>query len=673
MATPLIRTPQDQGGTMYAFASAAKDLTRAYYNPDINFEYSRFALIDLPVVDAASGTDNFIKFGQLRNSVASGGAAGFLTPNADANINWAQTFQNYCLNLEDYILSDDDYDATLFESDAEKIFFKYLNQLGAFRTRAATSQEAVNSKLVEEDNSTVSGTEYSRVVKYLGNIDVSNDKQYGGEAYNEIFINVPSAVGYTPNILFKESNFNTTETDYIPQTLFINGRSAQVHPDPNLNMQPIVDNTDAGGINGASFGPYSPGTATVNGVYNVDSNQTYHCGIEWENEEYAKIVSDPKLDNLQDYAKRGGDFRFNAILVYYDIYSKSQPSNKATNLYGIILLDNFKDDPNSTGWYIPELTKNKPNDITGLNGNSFALKLNVKFNSSLDNVGIESNINDFTTFSMDIFFDTTSSLENATRLLLDANQRYADITDRLTDLENITLTSTTSGDLETRILSLETSVANAVLNYADSTSILDLITSANDRINQLIAGEIDASVQVNTDIIVAGGDSGIVITRSTTDNIIKLSSNNDGYNLSGTYIFDKSSLTLNTAITSSNKFLGGLASTKGIWLGLRPFSNIIRIYNDGTALSDNLNIYIDDSKTGWTKGRVIRITFRDDIEIPSSKTISIFMDKLNGWVQTITIPTTELILKSGTSIYKPYIEIICTDELNKIFETDIIR
>ena len=51
MATPLIRIPQEQGGTMYAFASAAKDLTKAYYNPDLNFEYSKFALLNLPSID----------------------------------------------------------------------------------------------------------------------------------------------------------------------------------------------------------------------------------------------------------------------------------------------------------------------------------------------------------------------------------------------------------------------------------------------------------------------------------------------------------------------------------------------------------------------------------------------------------------------------------------------
>jgi len=49
------------------------------------------------------------------------------------------------------------------------------------------------------------------------------------------------------------------------------------------------------------------------------------------------------------------------------------------------------------------------------------------------------------------------------------------------------------------------------------------------------------------------------------------------------------------------------------------------------------------------------------------------MDKLNGWVHTITIPTTELSIIGFPVKYKPYIEIICTDEINKTFETDIIR
>ena len=67
MATPLIRIPQEQGGTLYAFANAARDLTRSYYNPDLNFEFSKFALIKVPAVTVPSlgSTNNYIEFNKL--------------------------------------------------------------------------------------------------------------------------------------------------------------------------------------------------------------------------------------------------------------------------------------------------------------------------------------------------------------------------------------------------------------------------------------------------------------------------------------------------------------------------------------------------------------------------------------------------------------------------------
>lgn len=657
MATPLIRIPKAQGGTMYAFASAAKDLTRAYYNPDINFEYSKFALIDMPVVDApgSGATDNFIQFNQLVTSAGSSGNGPTYVPSADTNVNidFAKTFQNYALNLENYILSDDDFDVALYQSDAEKIFFKYLNEIKAFRTKAAISDEAVtvSGRLVEESNSTISTQEYSRVVKYIGDIDVSNDKQFGGEAYNEIFINVPSSVGYTPTILFKESNYNTTATSYTPSTNYINGRSTQAHPDPVLDMLAIAE-----------------GTGSTVATYDIDENTSYHCGIEWDSTEYAAIVSDPKLNNLFDYSKRGGDFRFNAVLVYYDIYSKSNPALKATNLYGVILLDNFKDaGSGATGWYIPELTKNKPNDITGLNGNSYALKLNVKFNSSLDNVGVESNINDFTTFSMDLFFDTTSTLESAASLLKSANNRYLKIATRLDNMENLLLTSPQLLNLSTKVTKLQLDVENASLNYADSTSLLDLITSANSRINKLISGEIDASLQVNTDVIKTSANSGLEISRSTDS--INLKAVNDGYTLTGGYKFDISSGASGAEITAAAPFTLSQSANKGIYHSVRPFSNILRVYSDVGTTGDNLNIYLDDTNTGWSDGQVLRITFRNNWKLASGKTLNIFTDKTgtNTWVQKITINSAQRLS------LQDYIEIICVNAVTKTFEYDIIR
>ena len=128
MATPLIRIPQEQGGTLYAFSSAARDLTRAYYNPDINFEYSKFALIDIPVVSAPSpgSGENFIQFDNLYagGSLPPGGQAPSYTVNGNANVDFAETLQNYALNFENFVLTDDDFDNALYSTDAEQILFK---------------------------------------------------------------------------------------------------------------------------------------------------------------------------------------------------------------------------------------------------------------------------------------------------------------------------------------------------------------------------------------------------------------------------------------------------------------------------------------------------------------------------------------------------------------------
>lgn len=643
MATPLIRIPQEQGGTMYAFASAAKDLTKAYYNPDINFEYSKFALINLPAISAGSG--NLIDFSNLYES-GSGGSAPAYTPNGDGNVDFAQTFQNYALNLESFILNDDDYDPSVFQSDAEKIFFKWLDKIGAISTRNATSYETSASRLAELDNSDQSGSEYERVIKYIGDIDVTNDKNYKGTAYNEIFINVPSSVGNTPVVLLESSTYNTNETAYVPTSSII-GRDGQTHPDPHINLEALSDNSN--------------GTLDINSVGDVN------YGIDWNSSNYERILTDAKLNNLVDYAKTGGDFKFNAILVYYDVFSKSNPANKATNLYGIIILDNWKSDAGG-GYYIPQQTKYKPNDITGLNGNSFALKLNVKFNSSLDNVGVENNINDFSTFSMDLFFDTTSSLEQAADLLKSANNRYNDIATRLDAMESLLLTSSELTDLSNKVKSLETDIENASLNFADSNSLLDLITSANERINKLISGEIPTELLITGNNISSTSESGIeVFTR--TDGKLGLKNTVGGYNLSAPRRYDISSGSV-FELSATSPFDLTNVLTFGILTKIKPFSNNIKIYASNTA-PNKLNIYLDDSGFGWQKGQILNISFKSELDFTSSDTanrvLNIYTGRHDDWTLATTIHEDDLITS------KPYIELICTDNINKTFEIDIIR
>jgi len=652
MATPLIRIPQEQGGTMYAFSSAARDLTRAYYNPDMVFEYSKFALIDIPVVAEPSpgSTNNYIQFSNLFEGgpVSGGGVAPSYddtAPDDNANRHFAQTLQNYALNFENLIATDDDFDSSAYANDAEKIFFKWMHHIGALKLRNATSQEAATGffRTVEENDSEQTGSEYSRIVKYLGNIDVSNDKNYQGDTYNEIFINVPSYVGYTPNVLFKSSSYNTTSSSYLLSS-YINGRAGQTHPDSNINLESIADNDQ--------------------GTIDLTPNVAYNYGIEWSSAAYASIVNDKKLNNLLDYSKRGGDFRFNAILVYYDVYSKSNPAQRATNLYGVLILDNWKYDPANTGWYIPELTKYKPNEVTGLNGNAFALKLNVKFNSSLDNVGVENNINDYSTFSMDIFFDTTSALESAAKILADANHKYTLLNDKLSNLEGLVLTSADQTNLMLRVSNLEKAIEDASIAYSNAGSILDLIASTNMRLNQVIDGTIPAEVQYNTDVISSG--DGTLIDKSNP-NKIKINNTNYGYALNEVYAYDYTTAQVSDKITASAKFNPLQTTNKGIWTRVKKYDNLVRVYLEQETFQSNLNIYLDDSVSGFKVGQVIKIVFRNPIKNLNNKAIQIYTEKQKGWILKSSIQTGELLSNI------PYIELICVDEINKTFELDIIR
>ena len=630
MATPLVRTVREQGGTMYAFASAARDLTRAQGDPDLKFEFSQYALLDLPNIATQVNNLNTIEFDRLKDV-----AGGTYVPSVDDNRSWAETLQNYALNLEEIIRNDDDFDPVIYKSDAEKIFFKYLQSIGAFRIRSATSSEAVGTagKYVEEDNALGTGNDYEKVVKYLGTIDVVNDKNYAANTYQEVFINVPSSVGYTPTILFDNDTYNTTSLA-LNASNNIEGRSS--HPETNFSIQSLVDG---------------------NGSYDIDTNTNPAVGIDFNENDYYAVNVNSSINTLHDFSQNGGNFKFNAILVYYDLYSQTNPGNRATNLYGILLLDNFKDGK------INELIKYKPNSVTGLNGNSYSLKLNIKYNTSLDNVGVENNINDFTTFSMDLFFDTTTVFENAAKMLVQANNRYDGIASRLDDIENLVMSSQDANELNAKLVELQEQVEAASLNYAEETSLLDMITDINRRINSIVNGTIPTEVQYNTDVIFAG--KGTSVDKSVPGKI-KINNTVEGYMLLNKFEFDLSAKTA-SANTISEFDIDNI-STKGLYSRLKSFGNMMRvnIATQTQAVNNDMNIYIDDATHSWVNGQSYKIIFDDTLNM-NGFNINIWTDKKNGWSKV------EQITPSQIRGAKPYIELICLDVKQLTFVTDVLR
>jgi hypothetical protein len=270
---------------------------------------------------------------------------------------------------------------------------------------------------------------------------------------------------------------------------------------------------------------------------------------------------------------------------------------------------------------------------------------------------------------MDLFMDTTTALENAVEVLLDANARYSRVVDRLDTLENLLVSVDASDDILIRLKELETSFQNSSLQLEDSDALLKLIQKAHEKINSLIDGTIPTELQYNTDVIFKG--KGTSINKSSTGHI-KINNDVVGYTPSQTFLWSiAGKAVVGNEITNTNLFdagaLGAGADFYAIWTRLQDYTNRLSLYE--TFLSDpndDLYIYIDDSTTAWQVGHVFKIVF-DTINIDGNSII-IKTGKTSGFTKTIaTIEPDQLITA------KPYIEITCLDPVNYKFEADILR
>lgn len=72
-----------------------------------------------------------------------------------------------------------------------------------------------------------------------------------------------------------------------------------------------------------------------------------------------------------------GDFKFNAILVYYSIYDANKIKRLATNAYGLYILDGAMESSENAGtFYFPSILKAKSG--ANKNGSSYSFRINVR-------------------------------------------------------------------------------------------------------------------------------------------------------------------------------------------------------------------------------------------------------------------------------------------------------
>jgi hypothetical protein len=694
--TPLIKPVQDKKGIFYNFQSALEDINITLTNSENAVRFSKFALLRLPEIGTPNtlATDNKVQFAAAGESPIIEGL------NPDNNVNLAESFQNYALNLEALLLSQPAYKKNEKLTVSERVFWKWTKEIGAIRFQDANALEKNTAVLLTDPRfveKTETNSTYKKVVKYIGDIDVVNTLSSSENSYTEVYIHVPTNVGTTPHVLFKSiSDWNYKAGMTIANTLanpldieYLSGRHyTETHPF-GLSLKAFYDLDDASvtaEIKNTLAGTYSPGNwfpQTTNNSYYTDSLANYTVAqdqfirktqgstvIEYQRNTLDGISLDFDLANYKlasenpsikvfsqfnDYVANR-DFEFNAILVYYDTYdpntldANGNPTDFKTNLYGVLFLDKIQQ--SGLEFAIPPITKYKPDPLNKTNGNSFSFKMNLKLDTSIEETKVEKSINDYSTFSLDLFTDVLTKFTQlqttySNKLLeLDALQQ------QVVGIKDLLLNSTDTSELAARLTNLETSlIANQAI-FDNTNGLVNMIDNTNAKINSIIAGESNITVAYNIDAVRPG--NGIGIDRRTP-NIIKINNTDQKYNI-------------------SNGSLTNIFTTTTLILG--TFTNYFAHQNSGTPiiLLNDHSIKIDDSNISWSKGQVLRLVFDDEF-LPETFSLKIYTDALNkanlGTYGKLITTLTDL--DFTPSLNKPIFDIICLDDTALTFKVDKIR
>ena len=341
LRTPLIK-PRPQGGTFYTFGSALEDIGLNINELNDTVAMSHYILLDLPETSEIQGED--------------------------FNIAFAESLQNYALNLETVVRNQTTYNFAEKRTVSERIFWKWLfkNYSPLNTLDPSTGDSAYKYITSGSDNC---------IIKGFGAITSGAQRTDAYGIYNETYIQIPSSYGQMP-VLFKEIN------DY-------NYRSGQVFNPSSID---VIENIDS------STEVYN-NKIIATGLSSVpifDENEQYIIG-----ENYDNLCVDFSLDNLRTYYNNESltyddlatnpeysprsDFKFNAILIYYSIYN-SIGNVISTNAYGILILNNAIEGTS----VFPEIEKRASN--SGSIGNSYAFRLNIKPTSTYSaNVTVNDN------------------------------------------------------------------------------------------------------------------------------------------------------------------------------------------------------------------------------------------------------------------------------------------
>lgn len=425
--TPFVKRMRTNGGTIYTFSSAVEDIGLNINERNNVVKISHFALLDIPQINEPN---TLVENRFNVNAIA--GAWEYAQSSAslkEGRVLIAESFQNYALNFESVLLSQNDYNASLVRTVSERVFWKWLKETGAIRWDKDTSYNGVQYWAEEIDADGSLG--YNNVVKYIGQVSAGNVRSDTFGTYNETYILVPTSHGQT------DAYFKIIEDDNYKHGMQfgelgenILGREGYTLPHPDaLDYKAYYDFVDSSTQVGSipfymdySIGSYNPGwwysaeginidssynayltdssSYLTTGIYNVDLKYTdggntfglrrssIDClSLVFDLDELKGIYNDQSLtyDKMAITDSVNDAFNFNAALIYYTVYNSTMDQVLGRNLLGFLIIDapnGNSSDIGFAGITIPSLEKIMSGP--GGFGTSYSFRLNIKTDNITD-------------------------------------------------------------------------------------------------------------------------------------------------------------------------------------------------------------------------------------------------------------------------------------------------
>ena len=385
--TPIIK-PRSQGGTFYTFGSAAEDVGLNINESSNRVELSHYVLLDIPQFSKTSLNTH--------TTFPLDASAGDYT--------FAEAFQDYVLNEETVIRNNPNYNIASNKTVSEQVFWNWI-----FKTVAKSSNPTIIT-----DGKYKYQSDAEPIAKAFGRISASSQRSDSYGIYNETFVQIPSSYG-TMRVLFtdkNDENFSIDSSYYSTNGSIIENISSDEYNDSSiLNATGI----SAQGIFDGSVYSYKP-QLSMNVVFDIDALKEYYGDSTITYDDIASGI-------VQKGAETNGkNYTFNAILVYYSIYTPDGSACLATNAYGVYILDKAaKVAAGSSNYYFFTLNKNISSPSS--DGNSFSFRINIKPSSAYSG-DIKITDNSTPAFSSSEDFDNVIRYLNTCTVILKENNDY---------------------------------------------------------------------------------------------------------------------------------------------------------------------------------------------------------------------------------------------------------